>query len=80
MRPLPFAGLCFTGSVETDARGITFCAAPSDPEALPYLATLTIDPTPNEADAIAAQIWGWAEVCPELHYMAEQMTLPGMLV
>ena len=60
MRSLSFAGPQFSGYVDIDARGITLCAAPSDPDAAPYLAAVTIDPSPEQAKAIAEAIEAWA--------------------
>lgn len=75
---IPFAGPRFAGSVEVGASGISVFAVPSDPNAEPGMAAATIDPTPDQADAIATRIWGWAEVRREMHLMTAQLALPGL--
>ena len=78
MEALPFAGLRYTGSVEVGVSGISVFAAPSDPDAEPGMAAVTFDPTPDDAEAIAERIWGWAEVMREMELMAAQLMLPGL--
>lgn len=78
IQALSFAGPHYTGSVELCVDGITVFAAPSGPDAEPGMAVVTIDPTPDEADAIAARIRGWAEVLREMRSMAAQLKLPGL--
>lgn len=78
MTLLSFTGQRYAGSVEIGASGISVFAAPSDPDAEPGMAAVTIDPTPDEAEAIADRIWGWAEVMREALFMEVQLRLPGL--
>jgi hypothetical protein len=60
IQSIDFAGPTYTGSIELGPRSVTLFAAPSDPDAEPHMATLTIDPTPDHADVIADAIREWA--------------------
>ena len=57
---IPFSGPSWAGSLEFDAHGITVFAAPSDPDARPHMTALSLDPTPEQADAISLAFAEWA--------------------
>ena len=73
-----FSGPRFTGSVEVGASGISVFAVPSDPDVEPGMASVTFDPTPDDAEAIAARIWGRTEIMREMEFMTAQLLLPGL--
>lgn len=57
---VPFHGPEWAGSFEFAADGVTVFCAPSDPDAPPHMAAVSLDPTPEQADAIS-QAWAeWA--------------------
>lgn len=76
---VPFAGIAYNGSVDIGPFGIRLFAAPSDPDAQPHMATIEFDPTPEQADAIAAAVIDWAAAVRAQQSAAAQMEFLALL-
>lgn len=79
MQTVSFAGSTYTGCVELRPADITLLVVPSDPEAYPYLSAVILDPTPEQADAIAVAISEWAALRRARQFSNGQLELLGML-
>ena len=57
---IEFHGPSWAGSFAFAPDGVTVFACPADPDARPHMAALSLDPTPEQADAIALAWADWA--------------------
>lgn len=60
MMEIHFHGAAYAGSVEFAPDGVTVFTCPSDLDALPHMVAAELDPTPDQADAIADAWREWA--------------------
>ena len=79
MNEVQFHGAEWAGTFEFTPDGVTVFAAPSDPEAHPHYTALSLDPTPDQADRIAAAWAEWAARCRAGLHRNAQPDLLGLL-
>ncbi len=60
MIEIVFSGAAHTGSLLLERDGWTLFSASSDPDAYPAMQAVPLDPTPDQADALADAIRAWA--------------------
>ena len=79
MNEVQFHGPEWAGSFEFTPDGVTVFAAPSDPEAHPHYTALSLDPTPDQARAVAQAFLEWADVVESRSRPNVQPCLLGLL-
>ncbi len=61
MTEIHFCGAVYVGSVEFAPDGVTVFTCPANPDALPHMVAAALDPTPDQARAIALAFQEWAD-------------------
>ena len=74
-----FAGPEWAGSIEFAPDGVTVFAAPSDAEDAPHMSVVTLDPTPDQARAVARAFAEWADMVESRTRPNAQPNLLGLL-
>lgn len=77
MMEVLFVGQNWTGSLAFDADSVMVYVTPSDLDAAPHMSVVALDPTPDQADAIAA---GWAEWAARRRAERHRNAQPDLLV
>lgn len=79
MNEVSFHGTAYAGSVEFAPHGVTVFACPASEDAIPHMASVCLDPTPDQAEAISRAFAEWAALIRSRQHANDPLPLLALM-